>query len=566
MLLKSSLLLFLIGCSVCVNALENTCDPSFVTIEGAGLFIEPTGTDDTENIQCALDSAIAHGIALVKLRKGSFFISALVAESFDGALSGVSKTNTTITVMESSVDCAGMELAGTYASAIKFREGSPRVQDMTVVAESFCSTQGEFKATAIEFTGQPTGTDDCSNDVIFGVVDRLTLRSEDGDLNGIQAVPAGYDLGGCKQTLLGTIKINRSDVDGFKTGLITSMKGGAQVDVNYNTFTNNFSDTAFLNSNQVTYIVGNKFFGTPPVEASSYRSVAIATTSDDAPNQSKFIVTGNTFDIDASDFTNAFGVHFEQLSKVADLTALVVANTFKLYGSRTFGIVEAGVNAGVISKNSFRGDAGAGILLGGAQPNPSNDWTITANTGLSGLASLDADIFLGQQSTGAIVGPGQKGQIVDNGMLNTILPVEADVIEVELGAPIIMPAEPNEENFMAVSVPVPAAIVGRLSYIDDRDWFELTPDTPELKINFQAELNTENPYWQVEWFGPNGPNCAEGGDYTISRRNIRPDPGGFAYSIPIACSGWTHKVVVRSYGPQTFLFDDSQYILTVSRP
>ena len=430
MLLRSSLLLFLIGCSLHVNALENTCDASFVTIEGAGLFIEPTGTDDTANIQCALNSAVEQGIGLVKLQKGDFFISSLIVDGFSGALSGVSKSNTTLSVMENSVDCSGMELAGTYASAIQFREGSPRIQNMTVVAESFCSTEGEYKATAIAFTGQPTGTDDCSNDVIFGVVDRLTLRSEDGDLNGIQAVPAGYDLGGCKQTLLGTIKINRSEVDGFRIGLATSMKGGAQVDVNYNTFTNNFSDTAFSNSNQVTYIVGNKFFGTPPAEDSGYLSVAIGTTSDDAPNQSKFIVTGNTFDIDATDFTNAYGVYFEQLSKVADLTALVVANTFKLSGSRTFGIGEAGVNAGVISKNSFRGDAGAGILLGGAQPNPSNDWTITANTGLSGLASVNADIFLGQQSTGAIVGPGQNAQIVDIGTSNTILPVESGVIEV----------------------------------------------------------------------------------------------------------------------------------------
>lgn len=557
---------FVSASSSYVYALENTCDAGFVAIEGAGLFIEPSGADDTENIQCALNSAVEQSIGLVKLREGEFFISSLIADGFSGALSGVSKSNTTLTVMEDSVDCAGMELAGTYASAIQFRGGAPRIQNMTVVAEAFCSTEGGYKAAAIQFTGQPTGTGDCSNDVIFGFVDRLTLRSENGNVDGIQAVPAGYSLGECKQTLLGTLKINRSEVDGFSTGLSTSMRGGAQVDVNYNTFTNNSVDAAFLDSNQVTYVVGNKFFGTPPAEDSSYIAVFVGTTSDDAPDQSKFVVTANTFDIDATDYTNAYGVYFEQQTKVADLTALVVANTFKLSGDRTFGVGEAGVNAGLISKNLFRGDAGAGILLGMARNNSSKDWTITANTGLSGLESVDADIFLGEQATGAIVGPGQNAQIVDTGTANTILPVEADVIEVELGVPVVMPAEPNEENFMAVSVPVPAAIVGRLSSIDDRDWFELTPDTSELKINFQAELNTATPYWQVEWFGPNGPNCAVGGDYTKSRRNIRPDLGGFAYTIPIACQGWTHKVVIRSNGPQSFFFDDSQYILTVSKP
>ena len=421
---------FVIASSSHVNALENTCDAGFVTVEGAGLYIEPTGTDDTENIQCALNSAVEQGIGLVKLQKGDFFISSLMVDGFNGALSGVSKSNTTLTVMEDSVDCAGMELAGTYASAIQFREGSPRIQNMTMVAEAFCSNEGEYKAIAIEFTGQPTGTDDCSNDVIFGVVDRITLRSEGESLNGIQAAPAGYSLGECKQTLLGTLKINRSEVDGFRAGLITSMRGGAQVDVNYNTFTNNFTDAMFVDSNQVTYVVGNKFFGTPPADDSGYIAVVIGTTSEDAPAQSKFVVTGNTFDIDATDYTNAYGVYFEQQTKVADLTALVVANTFKLSGGRTYGVGEAGVNAGVISKNTFRGDAGAGILLGRGTNNPSKDWTITANTGLSGLESVDADIFLGEKATGAIVGPGQNAQIVDTGTSNTILPVESEVTEV----------------------------------------------------------------------------------------------------------------------------------------
>jgi len=420
---------FAIASSSHVNALENTCDVSFVTLEGAGLYIEPSGTDDTENIQCALNSAVEQGIGLVKLQKGDFFISSLVVDGFNGAFSGVSKSNTTLTVMEDSVDCAGMELAGTYASAIQFREGSPRIQNMTVVADEFCETEGEQRAAAVAFTGQPTGTDDCSNDVIFGTVDRVKVQSNDTGLIGISAIPSGY-LGGCKQSLLGTLKVNRSDLDGFRVGLVASMRGGAQVDVNYNTFTNNFIDTEFQNSNQATNIVGNKFYGTPPAENSVYVSLLIGTTSDEAPAQSKFIVTGNTFDIDATEFTNAYGIYLEQGTKVADLTNLIVANNFKLSGKRTLGIGESGVNGGFISKNSFRGDAGNGISLGGGTTNSSNNWTITANTGLSGLNSDSADIYLGNQASNTIVGPDQNAQIVDTGTSNTILPVESEVVEV----------------------------------------------------------------------------------------------------------------------------------------
>lgn len=411
-------------------ALDNPCDGNYVYVDGAGLVVEPTGSDDTDNIQCALNTAVAQGISSVKLNAGDFTMSSVSIEDFNGALSGVSKSNTSLTVVQGSIDCAGLEAEQKGAAALTFVEGSPRLQNMTVVAEPFCSAYGDLPPVLVSFTGQPTGTEECSNDVVFGVVDRVTFESEDPSVNAVIAAAQGYDLGGCKQTLLGTLKVNRSEFRGFSKAIGTAMRGGAQVDVNYNTFRENTQDVNFFNSNQSTNVIGNTFYGTPKEDDVGYLSVVVATRDADAPNQSKFVISGNTFDIDAPDSLQTAGVYLVQQSKVADLSVSIVSNTFRLSGDNTFGILEGGVNSGFIAKNSFRGDAYSAITLGQADTNPSSDWTIVANTGLGSFSSAEGDVLLGSQTKKAIVGPDQNAQIIDLGTGNTSLPVDAEVVEV----------------------------------------------------------------------------------------------------------------------------------------
>ena len=415
--------------------LENACDVEFVNVDGAGLVVFPTQADDTTNIQCALDSATEQDIAMIQLEEGDFYIGAIEAADFKGVLSGISKAKTRLLIGTGEVDCSAMEEAGLQPAGIRFSGGSPRIQNMTIHARYFCNGSSSVRPVVIHFTGQPTGTSECGDDVIFGVVDRVNLSfdlqvdpfAEETPsfekINGISGFAEGVTLGGCKQTLLGTLKVNRSELDGFYASIGTSMRGGAQVDVNYNTFTNNEYDTVFVNSNQSTYIVGNKFNGAPD-ENFEYFAVKVETSSDTAPATSKFVLLSNTFSIVAQpteDLGSGFGVVFEQSAKTANITALIAQNTFALSGDAAYGVVDKGVSGGVIAKNVWRGTADAAISLGYFTEYPSIDWAILANRGFSGLETSTADIALGAGATGTVIGPGQGGTVIDLGDNNSEL-------------------------------------------------------------------------------------------------------------------------------------------------
>ena len=160
------------------HALSNPCDPSHVELDGAAFVLKPSGQDDTENIQCALNAAIDQGIGKVELSKGTFEISRLEVKNFEGTLTGVSKTNAQIDVSDSSIDCSSMEAEGSRPAVIKFVEGSPRLQRMSIVSGNFCDASGsKYRPTVVHFSGTASTSSDCSNDVIFGVVDRVAMFS-----------------------------------------------------------------------------------------------------------------------------------------------------------------------------------------------------------------------------------------------------------------------------------------------------------------------------------------------------------------------------------------------------
>ena len=54
--------------------IENTCDVDFVNLDGASVVVSPTESNDTDNIQCALNSAIEQDIAMVQLAEGNISI------------------------------------------------------------------------------------------------------------------------------------------------------------------------------------------------------------------------------------------------------------------------------------------------------------------------------------------------------------------------------------------------------------------------------------------------------------------------------------------------------------
>lgn len=435
--MKKILALVLLTVSSTCFALSNPCDTFHVSINGAAFVVEPTGMDDTLNIQCALDSAIAQGITSVRLAEGEFSITQLEAVEFSGALIGVSKAATRVDITDSSVDCASMESLGQTAAAIKFVGGSPEVRNMSLFGGDFCSSDASVTPSFVHFTGREADSTSCDNDVVFGVVDRVNLFSEAGRPVGVRASPEGYSLGGCKQTLLGTVKINRSELSGFQIAVVTSMRGGAQVDVNYSNFSDNVLDTFFVDSFQSTNVVGNTFNGNPTPEEPAHYSVAIATTIDSPPAQSGFVVSENVFNLASAPNRNSIGVYLEQSEQTVDLAALLVKNTFNLSGEGAFGVYEAGVSNGFVGNNRFTGNGSAAIALGLSATNSSSGWVISANRGLGNFTGTLDDILLDSNSNTAVVGELQQAQVRDLGTSNTVLPVEGGVVPVPVSDTII---------------------------------------------------------------------------------------------------------------------------------
>jgi hypothetical protein len=74
---------------------KNGCNPAFVRQVGRVITVKPTSTDDTANIQCAFDAAVAVGAGKsVRLAPGTFYTKQIAVEGFHGHFmgAGVKKT------------------------------------------------------------------------------------------------------------------------------------------------------------------------------------------------------------------------------------------------------------------------------------------------------------------------------------------------------------------------------------------------------------------------------------------------------------------------------------------
>ena len=243
---------------------QNPCDDSYVKQAADALIIKvkPNGIDDTSNIQCALDWAVDTGMPQVRLSADTFYISHLVIEKFNGSLQGMTIDTTIIEVLDDSIACNTLTSSGRSSAAIKFVKGEPRLRFMTIHAHRACQTNNPLQA-IVRFTGAPAEVGVCRSDVVFGAVDRVILDGTSkttGPLAAVSVSPEVHAASGCKNTLLGTFKLNRSMLANTQFGLVSQMKSAAQVDVNFNDFIGNESAIWLIDTNQSTTITLNDFF------------------------------------------------------------------------------------------------------------------------------------------------------------------------------------------------------------------------------------------------------------------------------------------------------------------
>jgi hypothetical protein len=157
------------------------CDAPQVELRNNYIQIAPTGVDDTDTIQCALELAVERNIPEIRLTRGEFVISSLSVQNFSGTLQGGGKDFTRINILDQSVDCAAVRARGEATAAIKFIGGEPRIRWLTLSVDPLiwpCVTGGGYGGldAMIHFTGRPGTPEACTADVIYGTIDRVNLE------------------------------------------------------------------------------------------------------------------------------------------------------------------------------------------------------------------------------------------------------------------------------------------------------------------------------------------------------------------------------------------------------
>ncbi|MEK9655826.1 MAG: hypothetical protein VW806_12260 [Halieaceae bacterium] len=397
-----------LGCSSLVSLNGGTIEVESVESEGS--------SDDTENVQCALDAAAEGGYRDVFLTSPQYTIGAIAVTGFVGDLRGRSKAGTHVTIEDSSLSCDGA-----IGVALEFRVGTASVRNMTLHVDSPCGDGGS--ASVIAYYSDPNK---CSNRTTFGNVDRVVINGQ--GTSGLDAVTgvtmqAAPGCTAANERILGTLKVNRSEMTQLDFGVISSVAGGGQVDVNYNTFDMVGLPLTILDAAQSTTVLSNTFNfndvpGYPAGTGLGTTAVFIASTSD-SPASNSTTIKSNKFK-DAGASSAGYGILAGQQGSSIAHTMLVSANTFTGNSSSTDGAGLAAIdtNDGLVSGNRFSGKAGtwidlrSGTKADGYVGGNVSGWAIVAND--FGASQATTDVLLGTRTSGIIVGKDQDLPKVDD--------------------------------------------------------------------------------------------------------------------------------------------------------
>lgn len=139
---------------------DSACDSAYVTQTGAMFTVKPTGVDDTENLQCAFDEAIALGAGMkVQLSSGTFHTAQIVVNGFNGQFSGEGMDNSVV-----------MNLPNLYVTPVDFYFNPPSTDNPW--PSLFVFVEGDFIVSdlAIHISGE----DGTTGWTIFGIDPPIT--------------------------------------------------------------------------------------------------------------------------------------------------------------------------------------------------------------------------------------------------------------------------------------------------------------------------------------------------------------------------------------------------------
>lgn len=395
------------------------CGP-LVSLQNGIIIVEPAPDDDTEEIQCALDSAGDLGVSTVKLTSGIYAISDMImVEDFEGTFEGQSKSATDLLVFSGTLDCDAIFDSGRLPAAFKFINGNAKVAKMTLSLNTPCDTNMQFSPFyLLHFTGSSANSG-CDSETGFSQVDRVDIfnnapanAARPNIAVGVFAEGAFFDT--CRDTQLGTHKTNRSLIADFPTAIELSLRGGAQVDQNFNVFLDNGTGINAVNANQLLTVQSNDFISSPINQFSVFDGIIGTNTF--GPNQNRIVVYNNDFLIE-NENTSGQGI-FLVANPNFNVSVAASDNLLRIDGSgsdMTFSSF-AGINNASISGNRLVGSGFSGIDILDGEGN-----VISGNNLFNYVPSIGDNVFFGTAAESSIVGPGQGAVVLDEGSNNTVI-------------------------------------------------------------------------------------------------------------------------------------------------
>lgn len=427
--------------------------PQLSTTTGPIFYVSPTGTNDTENIQNALDACVSAGPGCtVQLTEGTFRSAMVEVTGFDGFFVGSGQGATVVTSLPR-LACREQVHKNSWPSLLKFREGNPRISDLTFEVTELEPCDGwrfhgrgltnRWLGSLLMISGKPIDRSfDCANpsrDMANSSVDRVQFIGSAGTHPVGRNVHELLTIGGdntmvradCLDRLKplgGTHTVRNSS---FRRGIIGvqwSVDGGS-LTIGGSPSASNTVDDMFVGlssldaSNADVEITHNDvknviFFGVRVTGGWQYLVGGYP-----LPAVSRYAISHNSVHAINSSDGIAFIDHGPPSGAGKTTDAVVSHNTITL-DTEWGGIWGYGAQGILVENNRISGTGVAGIYMGWHPFGPTDSgWTLVGNN-VEYVTAWIAPIFLGQGSSmTTVVGGDNVTNVLDLGTDNTLVGV-----------------------------------------------------------------------------------------------------------------------------------------------
>jgi hypothetical protein len=417
---------------------------------GADIKVSPSGnyTDDSYNIQTALDNAVAAGQgSTVQLTKGTFYLNkSIEIEGFEGFFKGAGKEKTIITTY-GKVNFDNL-VGGDMPALIKFRHGNIHVSDMTImISDPEPTNMGDWSnglPSVFTITGNSSVDPILADQAVSSVFDNVKFVGGAGNIgiyNVFEFINVSSDVWPL-YSLNGGLKITNCE---FKTGyycIFNEFNNGPCIIGGAEFSGNKFEDSELavgiqdldnsycnISYNHITKIYWTAIYLWQGAEISSL-------------SLSKYLVYRNDIEVNSlnqGDWTTAIWLVDDGIFKgdytVTKMDMTVSNNNLFLNNIGAAGILGECPSNVVVTNNKIWGSAFAGIACGIFDNAPigweaTSGWLIKGNNvkGLNLLLSPPwwtpqftvAPIWLGQGTSNFVV-YADKNDVLDEGTNNIVI-------------------------------------------------------------------------------------------------------------------------------------------------